>query len=227
MILWTRRKQFSQTCRKELAGKPKDFRSNSEKELKTQIFSLKKSSKCSYGDVDYTFCQECKFLSLMSEKDKRNSRLFFRKLFVSNCSCKHVGCSLGSRAGICAAKGPNFSAVCLELIKLLDIFSCNLLEKLRLNAEKKLSVCENDKKYQTFLKQNSQIDPMDPSKAVFTNRPEKFRQKDEIFRSFPKTIRFFFKFFQKNTNFFKVYPWTCEIPFWQSCRRSFDKKRKK
>ena len=60
------------------------------------------------------------------------------------------------------------------------------------------------KSIRLFFQQNSQIDPMDPSKAVFTIMPEKFRQKDEIFRSFLKTIRsptFFSKETQLSSKF--------------------------
>ena len=99
--------------------------------------------KSSYGHVQYTFVNPIgkkwekakKFVGLVSEKDKRNLRIFFKKLLFSNCSCKHVETSFGSPAAFFRQQKENFSLRVREWLKNNLVFSNYPARDLQLKAE--------------------------------------------------------------------------------------------
>ena len=73
-----------------------------------------------------------------------------------------------------------------------------------------------------------------PLKMILWMRWKQFSQNcQNVFVRSPKFFRYFLKtirtatIFSTKLIFFQGFLWSCRIQFWQSCRRSFDKKLKK
>ena len=170
-----------------------------------------------------------KNFTLSVPKRKKKFKIFFRKIYLPNCSCKHVESSSGSPASFFLTKGRNFFTQCPEMIKNFDgFFLSTLLENLRLNAEKHLLSVRELKNLSTFSsKKTFQYDPMDTSKAVFTTLPKSFRQMVENFSLISEKKTKAPTIFSKNLIFFLDFLWTRRFQFWQPCSKYFDQKLKK
>ena len=122
-----------------------------------------------------------KSFSLSVRRRKKKFKTFFRKTYLSNCSCKHVEISSGSPASIFLTKGRKFFTQCPEMIKNCDSFFCQTCWKNFDWMPKSIClVCENYKTYLIFSQKNFfPYDPVDTSKAVFTTLPKSFRQRAE------------------------------------------------
>ena len=153
----------------------------------------------------------------MSEGGRRNLGNFSRKIYLSNCSCKHVECSPGIPASIFSTKRRKCSTQCQEMIKTLDPSSDIPNGKSSTECRKGLDQCAN---------KTSQNHLMPTSKAVFTTLPTSLRQNLKDFWSFLKNTRTP-TIFSKNLIFFQDFLWTRRFQFWQSCSMYFDQKLKK
>ena len=159
IYLQRRKMHFSRRCRKTLAGRPIFFLSSPQKKWKLKWFSRKNfSSKFAYGHVEYTFDNLIGQNLIKSRgffaqflKTEKKLKTFFKKLFLSNCSCKHVECSLGSLAAFFDNRSKLFCSMS-RVTKILDSsFWQTCWKIIDWMPESVCSVCENDKKYLIFF----------------------------------------------------------------------------
>ena len=162
----------------------------------TKIFRNYFSSKCSNGHVEYTIdnpigknWQIAKTSLLKVRRRKKKFKTFFRKTYLSNCSCKHVERSSGIPASIFSTKGRKFFAQCQEMIRKLDRISDIPNGKSSTECRKGLAQC---------AKKTSQKHPMLTWKAVFTTLLKNFRPNFETFLLISEKDKNTYIFFKKN-----------------------------
>ena len=85
-----------------------------------EIFKEHFSSKCSHGHVEYTLDNSVEkklirsqsfFAQSAKKLKKKILRLFFKKFFRSNYSCKHAECSFGSPAAFFDKRAKTFCSM--------------------------------------------------------------------------------------------------------------------
>ena len=155
---------------------------------------------------------------LSVRKRKKKFKTFFRKTYLSNCSCKDVESSSGSPASIFLTKGRKFFTQCPEMIKNCDSFFCQTCWK-NFHWMPKIicSMCENYKDYLIFSQKNLfNMIPWTRRKQFSQTCRKVFARRPKVFRSLVETVRTP-TIFSKKVIFFQVFRWTCRILFWQSC----------
>ena len=163
----------------------------------------------------------------MSEKDKRNSRLFLKNIFRPNCSCKHVESIFGSPFAFFSSKGRIFFSQCPKSKKKLVSSFWQPCWKIFERLPKSIcSVCENYKIYLIFSQKNS-VWSRGHVESSFHNPAENFSPEGRKSLAHLWKRLEHLKFFRKKVIFFQGFRWICGILFWQSCWISFNEKLRK
>ena len=136
---------------------------------------------------------------LSVRKRKKKFKTFFRKIYLSNCSCKHVESISGSPAPFLWQKGGKFSLIVRKWLKISMAFPVNPAGKFSTECRKAFAHCARIKKIiYFFLKKIFSIWSHGHVESSFHNPAKKFSSEG---------WKFFAHFWQKrnkNTNnFFK------------------------
>ena len=169
-----------------------------------------------------------KNFSLSVRKRKKKFKIFFRKIYLPNCSCKHVESSSGSPAPFFWQKGENFSLNVRKWLKISMVFSVNPAGKSSTECRKACAQCARNKKFTYFfLKKNFSIWSHGHVKSSFHSSAKNFSSEGwNFFAHFWKENKNTNNFF-KNLIFFQDFLWIRRFQFWQSCSKYFDQKLKK
>ena len=168
-----------------------------------------------------------KIAAQIPKKMKDTEDVFFKKIFLSNCSCKHVECSCGIPASNFWTKKRKFFAQCPEMIENLDSFFWQPCWKMFAWIPKKVSsLCKEGKNFLFFFQTKRLKIILCTHRKQYSQPCQKVSVKSlKVFRSFLKKIKTP-TIFPRKLIFFQDFLWTRRFQYWQSCSKYFDKKLK-